>query len=126
MKGNRTTKIIAQMASLLSIVNGGIIEAIKKLEWRENYMKLHIQLPGVHAESIKAEVRDNNHTVLYFIESKANNLRMKIANIVHTQTIPYFVDIKRLTAHFSNGKLDITMPFNELSKGYSKELSIGS
>ena len=126
MKGNKTTKIIAQMASLLSIVNGGIIEAIKKLEWTENSMKLRIQLPGIHAESVKAEVHDNKLTVLYFIESNVDKMRMKIANIVHTQTIPYFVDIKRLTANFSNGILDITMPFNELSKGYNKDLIISS
>ena len=126
MKGNKTIRIIAQMAGLLSAVNGGIIEAIKKLEWSDNCMKLHIQLPGIGANSIKAEVRDNKLTVLYFIETRVDQMRMKIANIVHTQTIPYFVDIKKLSAYFSNGKLDITMPFNELSQGYSKELIISS
>ena len=114
------------MAGLLSAVNGGIIDTIKKLEWFDNCMKLHIRLPGVKANSIKAEVKDNQLTVLYFIESNSEKIRMKIANIVHTQTLPHFVDIRRLTAHFANGILDVTIPFNEFSKGYSKEINIAS
>ena len=126
MKKNRNIKILAQMAGLLSAVNGGIIDTLKKLEKFDSYLKLRIHLPGIKASSIKAEVRDNILTVQYFLEMSSNKMRTKIANIVHNQELPHFIDVRRLSAHFSDGKLEIMMPFNEFAKGYNVELNIDS
>ena len=124
MKKNRTTKILAQMAGLLSAVNGGIIDTLKKIEKFDSYLKLRIHLPGIKASSIKAEVRDNYLTVQYLLELSSNKISTKITNIVHNQELPHFIDVRRLSAHFANGKLDITMPFNEFAEGYNTELNI--
>jgi len=126
MKKDRTTRILAQMAGLLSPVSGGIIDTFKKLEKFDNYLKLRIHLPGIKASSIKAEVRDNILTVQYLLEMSSEKVRTKIVNIVHNQELPHFIDVRRLSAHFSNGKLDIMMPYNEFSKGYNVELNIDS
>ena len=126
MKKSRTTKILAQMASLLSGVNGGIIDTLKRLDKFDNYLKLRIYLPGIKASAIKAEVRDNFLTVQYFLEMSSNKFKTRIVNTVHQQEIPHFIDVKRLSANFTNGKLDITMPFNEFAQGYRIKLDIGS
>ena len=126
MKKHMTSKILAQMAGLLSAMNGGIIDTLKKLEKFDSYLKLRIHLPGIKASSIKAEVRDNFLTVQYLLEMSSDKMRTKITNIVHNQELPHFIDVRRLSAHFANGKLDITMPFNEFAEGYNAELDINS
>ncbi|NNF22974.1 MAG: hypothetical protein HKN67_13630 [Saprospiraceae bacterium] len=126
MKKNKTTRILAQMAGLLSPITGGIVETFKKLEKFDSYLKLRIHMPGIKASSIKAEVKDNILTVQYFLEMSSNKMRTKIVNIVHNQELPHFIDVRRLSAHFSEGNLDIMMPFNEFAKGYNIELNIDS
>ena len=124
MRGNGKIKLLAQMAGLLSAVNGGIIGALKKMDRLDNCLKLQILLPGIDAGSIKAEIKDNFLTVQYFMEMKSEKVKTKIANIVHNEALPYFIDIRKISAHFSDGKLDITMPYNEMAEGYNNELDI--
>jgi len=119
-------KAMAQMASVFSAINGGIIGTIKKLEQLDDCLKLCIHLPGINVNSIRAEIKNNYLTVQYFIEMNTEKIKSKVGNIVHTQALPYFIDVNKVSAHFSEGKLDITMPFNDLANGYNTRLDIGS
>jgi HSP20 family molecular chaperone IbpA len=126
MKRIGKIKSLAQMASIFAAVNGGIISTLKKVEKLDDGLKLQIHLPGIRVDAIKAEIRDNILTVQYFIEMNTEKIRSKIGNIVYNQTLPYFIDVNRVSANFIDSKLDITLPFNELANGYNNEIDIKS
>ena len=111
MLKNGKIKVLAQMAGILSAVNGGIIGTLKKLEHLDNCLMLHIHLPGIKTGSMSAEIENNYLKVQYFIELNSEIVRAKISNIVYNGLIPDFVDSSRISANFQDGRIDITMPY---------------
>ena len=125
MKEKSEVKSLAQMANMMATLNGGIVGSFKKLLKLEDCLKLEVSLPGISTDAVRAEVKDNHLIVRYMVDINSRNLRVKISNVVYNEPLPYFVDITRLSAKFSSGKLDITMPYNQFANGFNQILEIG-
>ena len=124
MKEISAVKNLAQIANLMATLNGGIVGSKKKLLKFQDCLKLEVHLPGIRANAVKAEIKGNRLIVQYLVDVNSSNLRARISNIVYNKPIPYFVDIASLTTKFTKGKLEITMPFNQLGNGYNRQLDI--
>ena len=99
-------------------------EPLCDIEETEKNFIVNLDLPGVHKEDVKIEVRD--HQLAITGERKEhrreeNVLETRIerthGRFFRTFALPTLIDSEKLEAVFQNGILTITIPKSEVSKG---------
>ena len=114
-------------SDILNTINGGMSLPIVKVKENWEGYNIHVEVPGVKKESFRVEINDNLLSIYHIIDlpvSLYNEMGISVPNIIRNVSIPYNVDIKRISATYEDGALNVLMPFNELANGYQKSVGI--
>jgi len=109
---------------LLNTLNGGVSEPYLSFREEPTGRELRIRVPGVSKEMLQVEVHDNKLSVFYHIPMESSGKQLFLPKEVIKQTLPYFIDITGIQAAYEDNELVIKLPFNELSNGYNRKITI--
>ena len=114
-------ELLAQI-DFANTVNGGVIESTAKAWREEDGYKLILKAPSVDIDKIQIQTANQRFMVYYMMDVLEGK-----------EQLPYFlvnlplspeVDVNRISAHFEDGRLFITAPFNDWAKGKSQYIDI--
>ncbi|MFZ6011499.1 MAG: Hsp20 family protein [Bacteroidota bacterium] len=125
MKKSKYLDLVTSV-DVLNTLNGGTSEPQVILKEDENGREICLRVPGVSREMMHVEVHNNNLTVYYFLNIESSDMMIQLPKIVYNRTLPYFVDISKISAHFDENQLIVELPFNRLANGYHKQITIGN
>lgn len=111
---------------VLNTLNGGITEPRITLKQFQDHREIRVKVPGVNEANLKVEIHNNTLSVFYSISLESDGTPIEVPKVVYNKPIPYFVDAARITATYEDGFLIVTLPFNEMSEGYHRKVSIES
>ena len=109
---------------VMNTLSGGTTQPVIRLRKLASHHKITLRVPGLPLTSIKIEIKDNQLVIYYFIPIHADGREIQFTRFLYTDAIPYFIDAKNITATERDGSLVVSLPFNDLSKGYYRDLSI--
>ena len=123
------SKELLKNADLMNTINGGISKPSVIMEREKKNYTVTARIPGVSPEKLRVEVK-NNRLFLYHDIDVDNPIlypgKNRVAFNIGYIIIPFDVNIKAIFAIYIQKELKITMPFNELSDGYHKQIDINS
>lgn len=112
---------------LMNTINGGMSKSWTYVEKKDDHYVLNVKVPGVDPSGLIIEIKNNTLFIFHKV-SVHNNELYKGSDYfpysVGLMVIPFDVNIKRIKAEFENNELQVIMPFNEMSDGYYKRISI--
>jgi len=108
----------------MNTINGGISKPVVKITKEDKHYSVVVKVPGVNGEELKVDIQDNMLQVFHVISGDPDSDLPHFPRIILQQYIPHDVNIKRVTAQYADGKLWVTLPFNDLSGGYHRSISI--
>lgn len=111
---------------VMNTLNGGTSEPLVHRKQFPSFREITLRVPGVSREHIKLEINNNKLTAYYFTVLRSQNLEIPVPKVLYDKTIPYFVDVKGITAREESGWLIIRLPFNELANGFHRDLEVNS
>jgi HSP20 family molecular chaperone IbpA len=117
---------IIQSIDISNTLQGGISEPVLILSEHADHKQIELSVPGISEEHLHVKI-NNNQLIIYFersIESRGNVI--SIPFIVYNKSIPYFIDAEKISASYDEEVLTVQLPFNELSKGYQRDIPIGN
>jgi HSP20 family molecular chaperone IbpA len=123
MKKNNFQDLLTSV-DVLNTINGGISEPSVIFHQQADGRELRARVPGMEKEALQAEVHNNTLSVFYLIPITVREKVVQMPQVVYSKTIPYYVDISGIRAEYEGQELVVRMPFNELSSGYHKKLTI--
>lgn len=115
-------------ADLMNTINGGMSKPVTVMQRKEKNYILKVKVPGVDARDLVVEVKNNTLFLFHKVSVHTNDLYKGSGFFPFTvglMMIPYDVNIKEIKAEFEENELHVIMPFNELSNGYYKRITIG-
>lgn len=121
---NKRLKSILSTVDLLNTLSGGVSEPYLSYREETGGRQLRIRVPGVSKELLNVEIRDNQLTVYYHISMETSGKQEFFPKEVVSQTLPYFIEIPAIEAGYQGNELVITLPYNELSNGYNRNVPI--
>ena len=125
MKKSKYLDLVTSV-DVLNTLNGGTSDPLIILKEDENGREIYLRVPGVNREMMHVEVHNNNLTVYYFLNVESSGMLIQLPKVVYNRTLPYFVDISKISAHFEDNQLIVELPFNRLANGYHKQITIGN
>lgn len=109
---------------LLNTLNGGTTQPVIRLRKLPSHHEIILRVPGLPLTNIKIEIKNNQLVIYYWLPVLAGGKEIQFTKFLYTNNIPYFVDAKSITATEEADSLVVSLPFNDLSKGYYRDLSI--
>jgi HSP20 family molecular chaperone IbpA len=108
----------------LNTLNGGMSEPIVDLQQHENYREIKCAVPGLQEGALQVEIHNNFLSIYYKLSIESDGKEVQIPRVVYYKPIPYFIDVKKISATTEDRFLHVILPFNELANGYHKKISI--
>lgn len=109
---------------MMNTLNGGTSQPIIKLKQFPAYRQIAIRAPGIAHEHIKIEVNNNQLMIYYLTTVTSREKKISFHKGLYNKSIPYFVDVHKITASREDNVLMIRLPFNELYNGYHRDISV--
>ena len=109
---------------VLNTLNGGVSEPLLTFRKFSSEHEITVRVPGLSVTNIKIEIKDNQLVIYYVTPVHSGEREIQFKKFLYTDAIPYFVDAKGITASEEDGSLVVSLPFNDYSKGYYRDLSI--
>ena len=110
---------------VLNTMHGGVSEPFISFREQPNGREIHLRVPGVIKEAMKAEINNNELFVYYLIPVSSSGKLIQLPQVVYSQKIPYFIEVNGIKATYEENELVVRLPFNELSNGYNRKIEIG-
>jgi HSP20 family molecular chaperone IbpA len=114
-------------ADLMNTINGGMSKPVIRMERLEKHYLIRVKVPGVTAENLVIEIKNNTIFLFHKVSVHSNDLYKGsdfFPFTVGLMIIPFDVNIRGIQAHYEHNELQVIMPFNELSGGYFKRINI--
>lgn len=124
MKPLNLPQEIITSIDVLNTLNGGTTEPVIKLRKLESCQEIFVRVPGLPLTQIKIEIKNNQLVIYYLMPVITEGKGIQFTKYLYTAAIPYFVDAKNITATEEGEAMVVSMPFNDFSKGYYRDLSI--
>lgn len=124
MKKNDKYLDLMTSIDVLNTVNGGVSEPQLNLGHFEEYRQIRLKVPGIKQEDVHIEIHNNTLSVYYFINIVSNEKLIQLPRFIYNKSIPYFVNISKISAVVEDNDLVINLPFNDLANGFHKEIKI--
>lgn len=124
MKKNDKYLDLITSIDVLNTVNGGVSEPQLNLGHFEEYRQIRLKVPGINQEDVHIEIHNNTLSVYYFINIVSNEKLIQLPRFVYNKSIPYFINISKISALVDDEALVINLPFNDLANGFHKEIKI--
>ena len=125
--GSNITRELLLTADVMNTLNGGMSQPVVHLSREQEGYVLHARVPGVEPGSMQIEIKNNQLFLFHHISTRNGDLYDGIDFIpyhIGYINIPFDVNITGIRAHYEHGELKVFMPFNELSNGYHKRITI--
>lgn len=125
MKSN--LNIPAELLTSIDMINtlsGGISQPEIRLQQFETYRKVSFSIPSVKIENVKVEIQNNVLMIYYLIPLMSQDQVHNYPKVIYNKPIPYFVDRNGIAAQVEENELAVTLPYNELSGGFKKQIPI--
>ena len=110
---------------VLNTMHGGVSEPFISFREQPNGREIHVRVPGIIKEAMKAEINNNELFVYYLIPVSSSGKLIQLPQVVYNQKIPYFIEVNGIKATYEENELVVRLPFNELSNGYNRKIEIG-
>ncbi len=110
---------------VLNALNGGVSEPLLQLKQFQDHREIRLRVPGVNEENLKVEIHNNTLSVFYTFDFESDGMWIEVPKVVYNKPIPYFVDVKKISALYENNFLIVVLPFNSMAEGYHRKVSIG-
>lgn len=124
-KNNKFLRELVQSVDVLNTINGGMSEPTVQHLKLSDHHEIEVRIPGVSQNAIKVEVHNNWLTVFYTMEIKSVGSVLNVPKVVFNKSLPYYIDVKKISASTSDGWLVVHLPFNEMADGYHRKIRIG-
>ncbi len=124
-KESSWVRSILRSADIMNTINGGMTQPDIKITRKEDHYLITARVPGVDLNTIKVEVVDK-HVILHHalhLDTKEEDV-LSIPRVLASFPISNEVDYEKITAYVEEELLKIVLPFNELSKGYHKNIQV--
>ncbi len=118
--GRDITRNLAQIANVTGVLDGGIAMPLISFDRETNEYIYNFQVPGVEPDDFSVEIDSKNLLIFHSITLDGH----AVPHLLHRMVIPTDVDYDLITAEFEAGKLRIVMPFNDLARGYHRDIDI--
>lgn len=115
-------KDLLTSVDILNTLSGGTSEPFISIREEADRHEVRVRVPGIDKHNLQAEVHNNELIIFYMIPMESNGKAVQLPQIVYNNTIPYFVEINGIQAHYDDNVLVVELPFNEFSSGYSKRI----
>jgi HSP20 family molecular chaperone IbpA len=109
---------------LLNTLNGGVSEPFLSFREVPNGRELRVRVPGINREAMQVEINNNELSVYYLIPIESSGELIHMPQLVYSQKIPYFIEVKGIRASYDENELVVKLPFNERSSGYHRRIKI--
>ena len=121
------SKEILRKVDVMNTLNGGISKPTVLMLKQEKQYLVKARIPGVDPEKMRVEVQNDKLFLFHDISVDNTYLYKETDQIpfnIGYVLIPFDVNIKMIKAQFEDNELLISMPFNELSGGYKRNIDI--
>lgn len=118
-------KDLLTSVDILNTLSGGTSQPFVSIREEADRHEVRARVPGIDKHKLQAEVHNNELIIFYMIPMESNGKAVQLPQIVYNNTIPYFVEINGIQAHYDDDMLVVELPFNEFSSGYSKRIKAG-
>jgi HSP20 family molecular chaperone IbpA len=115
-------KDLLTSVDILNTLHGGVSEPHISIREETNHHEVRVRVPGIHKETLQAEVHNNELIIFYMIPLISSGKDVQLPQIVYNKAIPYFIEISGIQAHYEEDVLVVELPFNEFSNGYNKTI----
>lgn len=115
-------KDLLTSVDILNTLSGGTSEPFISIREEADRHEVRVRVPGIDKHKLQAEVHNNELIIFHMIPMESNGKAVQLPQIVYNNTIPYFVEINGIQAHYDDNVLVVELPFNEFSSGYSKRI----
>lgn len=115
-------KNLAQTADVVNTINGGMSQASFKLLKQENEWTVTVKVPGVDADHMKIEVKDDQMFIFQIIGD--DSARIKLPYLLTAFKISPRVNYDGILAEYENGEIFIHLPLDEMGDNYQREIDI--
>jgi HSP20 family molecular chaperone IbpA len=123
MKKNSYLDLVTAV-DVLNTLNGGMSEPQLSMQEDDETREIKMKIPGVNKDAVHVEIHNNTLTVYHFTLVQSQDKLIDMPRIVYSKTIPYFIDINKISARSEMDDLIVSMPFNKMAKGYHRNLRI--
>ena len=110
---------------VLNTMHGGVSEPFISFREQPAGREIHVRVPGIVKEAMRAEINNNELYVYYLIPVTSSGKVIHLPQVVYSQKIPYFIEVNGIMATYEENELVVRLPFNERSNGYSRKIQIG-
>jgi len=121
------SKEILRKVDVMNTLNGGISRPTVLMIREAHRYLVKARIPGVDPEKMRVEVQNDKiflfhdiHVENTYLYAEKDQIPFNIGYVM----IPFDVNIKKIKAHYEDCELQISLPFNELAGGYSKNIDI--
>lgn len=114
---------LAQTADIINTINGGMSQANLELSKYEDEWTVKVKVPGVSAERMKIEVKDNRMFIFQILPD-TNAAEIELPYLLTAFSISSRVDYNRILAEYENGEIFIHMPLDEMGDSFEREIEI--
>ena len=117
-------KDLLTSVDVLNSLHGGVSEPFLSVKENAEGREMRVRVPGVDKEALQVEIINNQLSVFYFIPILSSEKLVQMPQVVYNQPIPYFVEVSKIRATYTENELVVDLPFNELSNGYNRKIKI--
>ena len=111
---------------MMNTLNGGTSQPFVRFQKFQTYHQITIRVPGAEVNQIKVEVNNNQLTVYYLTPILTQEKEMHFPKVLYNKSIPYFVDVNKISSREEESMLIVNLPFNEFAEGYHKDISVSN
>ena len=115
-------KNLAQTAQVINTINGGMSQPIVSVSKGPEEWTIKARVPGVDADHMKIEVKDNYLYLFHLIEDEQADMELPL--MLAAISISNRVQYDLITAAYENAELEISLPLDQENKGYEREIDI--
>ena len=117
-------KDLLTSVDVLNSLHGGVSEPFLSVKENAEGREMRVRVPGVDKQALQVEIINNQLSVFYFIPILSSEKLVQMPQVVYNQPIPYFVEVSKIRATYTENELVVDLPFNELSNGYNRKIKI--
>src|SRR6266850_5479198 len=100
---------------VLNTLNGGVSEPFVSFREQPAGQEIHVRVPGIEKEAIRAEINNNELYVYYLISVHSSDKVIHMPQLVYSQKIPHFVEVVGITVIHEETELVVRLPFDPKS-----------
>ncbi len=109
---------------VMNTLNGGTSEPVLRIKKSPAFHQITLRVPGIAIGNIKIEIKNDQLIIFYITTIVSQENEVQFPRFLYNKAIPYFIDVKHITASEEEDSLVVRLPFNDLANGYYRDISL--